>query len=367
MAPRARVEPGGFVATFPLVRMLVRAPGLWLWEGRDADDAPVLIQLAGLRAAASEAERIERVCYEHVLGAASRTLAADPEVGLRAHGFAGELGGRRIAFWVFDGSGRFGGGPKTELDLARLALTLARQLERAHHQRRTCPQLTEHALMLGRAPRVAGVPLVLASDWLCDRTLPSRLAPEEVVSKRATPRGDLWRLGQALRTLSEDLELAAAFERLLVSLTATDPLRRPARASEVAVALEALLAGQSAAADHGATASVAALDPERLAALLARASGDSTTVDTAAPLFVREDDRTAVGVVTLIPPIEAAPTALVRPEPVVVAVPAEENVELEREFFRREPPPANLPVKTPYWLTAAAGLLTGALAWIVLH
>lgn len=381
--PRARVGANGFVGAYTLVRELARAPGAWLHEGKNGDEQPVLIQIAGLKAAPSEAERIERSHYEHALTSATKALLDDPACEIVSHGAADEIGGRRILFWVLNWPAKFGASLGSWLDLAAVALAIARRIDQRHKLGSCLPQLSEHSILVAAdrtQSKVLGAPIFISSEWLCHRTIPTRFAPEEAISRRPSALGDLWRLGQALRTMGATFDdLPAPFEALLEKLEAIDPKKRPSRASEVIVELENLLAQDLPVVSSNTTVSFGALAPERFEALLVESSGDSTRVEPVTPIFeLIEHDRTRE-VVTLIPPQEISPTVVIRsvtpiiepvsPPPVSAAPISTPREESPEERWFQEPQAQQeetAPPRTYYWMTLAAGFVSGVLAWILL-
>jgi hypothetical protein len=379
---RAKLERGGYVGTFAIAREVARAPGAWLFEGRDSEDRSVLIHVARLQSPGSQVELIERTHYEHALTGVSMELVQGPKPPI-SHGSADEVGGRRVVYWVLPWPGAFGASVKSWVDLAEVGLTLARRLVDRHARGAHDPHLTEHTIVVAKdrsRSEVIGAPILLASKWLCHETIPSRLAPEESVHQIATVSGDLWRLGQALRTMSAAIdELPERLEALLLSLDAIDPKKRPPRASELCVELESILDEASSAPLPSATVNIEALAPDRLAELILESTGDSTRAEAAKPFADSiEDDRTKE-IVVLIPPTEILPTEIAAPIPIIVGVrlieePPPDPVKLELPELPRTksqppdalPPTAFVPPLTWYAIPMVIGLFSGAFAWVLL-
>jgi hypothetical protein len=337
---RARIIEGGRVGAYRIVRQIARAPGAWLFEGRAQEETPVLLQIARLKDAASDAELVERDHFQQTITAATAAALLDLEVCINEHGGAFELGGGRILYWVMPWSQAIRDlldgplAPKSALELTRIARSLLFRLVRRHALDKADPHLTEHVVYLEgreRTAAVAGAPIHLPALWLASDTIPARLAPEESLSERVTKEGDLWRLGQLLSAIASGIALPADFEGWLQSLRSVDPAGRPPRASQAMAELEALeesLIREASAENRSieqvsATVSLEALSIERFSELLLQAAGDSTTVEPTLPIeLFQTNDLTEIGVTTV--PVTAVPHGSIVEPPRVALEPTVE-------------------------------------------
>jgi hypothetical protein len=308
---------GGRVGAFPLIREVVRAPGIWLFETRHCD-APALLQIAVLRESASDAEQIARDHFERRLTAVTGSLLAEDPAALLAHGALDDPIGGRVLFWALPWIQRpLAAIPvRSAIDLAEIGLALSRRLARRHAQDRCDPHLTEGAVMIAAdrsSSWLLGLPLTFCSEWLSGEMPATRLAPEEALAGAPTPSGDLWRLGQTLAVLGAELPSEETPPRLgqLIDRLRSGEHRRLPRATEVVVELEATLAEAAipAAVAQG-TVRLEALPLERLDALLLHATADSTRYEAASPIpedALAVDDGRTIQAVTLAPPAPIAP------------------------------------------------------------
>lgn len=237
---------------YRLVRDPVSGPGAWLGEGRMANGTRVLVQLIALKPTSSPEARAARDAYERTITRDVATISAHGGTILLGQGHVDAEDGRRLLYWVMPWPVGFGGAealtrrPRSWTEVAAIGRAVAQRLAEAHAQDQSQPQLTEAALIFSadrRAARLSGLPIVIRSEWITPETLPTRLAPEEQAEGTATKRGDIWRLGQALRALGEPLgappiELAT----LLRAMVQDDPQRRLRRAADVAKELDVVAA-----------------------------------------------------------------------------------------------------------------------------
>ena len=221
------------IGPFEVMRTLTAAPGAILAEGRDAEGRRRLLQLIPLADAVPAEVRTRAE-------SAAALATAEVDVPMHGHGACDGPNGERILYWVLpwieDSA------PVVEEDvsahhrwLEKVARRLAEWLAARHRKGRT------HALLSAPLTRideqglvkVIGVPITLDPAWTAGRLQPPPWAPEELESRRATSAGDLWRLGEVIRTLSGRSGLPKALLGVVDRLCADQPRLRPRSADEV--------------------------------------------------------------------------------------------------------------------------------------
>jgi hypothetical protein len=229
------------------VRALVQAPGMILAEGRGELGEQALLQLVPLRPAADPEAAAAREDYVHMLARATALLNEAGEGAPFAHGFAPGPGGAGEAFWVLPwvegAEAARPEGPAVESAdaLAGAATALLERLRRRHEAGLLDPLLSPAALVLSGPGRleVLGLPLHLPADGLDAALPPAPAAPEEV--GEPTPKGDLWRAGQALLAVARGVPgVPAGLQAILQRLAAPDPAQRYGAPEQALLELEAL-------------------------------------------------------------------------------------------------------------------------------
>ncbi len=233
------------IGPYTVLREVARAPGARLVEAEGPGEARVLLQVVRLRAPADEADRVARQRYERGLGARTAALFDELDLEIRAQGGADLSDGTRWIYWARAWSGApVDAGALTSDDLVVVARDLLERLARRHGLGRTEPLLGEHTLWRAAGGRysVAGVPVGVDAAWMAPSEERPLRAPDEAADGDA--RGDLWRLGQALRALSAGREITPPLREVIDALgedlVATDSAIPRPRASSADVALRAL-------------------------------------------------------------------------------------------------------------------------------
>lgn len=243
--------------------LLVEAPGAWVFRAREASGRRALIQVAPL-APATDADTPPFSERLRLVEALTEQVGSDLEVDIEDHGFLPQPGRGGALFWRAPWTGAAERLGQTRLQSAEDLVTAASSLlERlvARHARGRIDPLLDAALVVPRTggADLVGIPVSLPTPWLASGFAPPPLAPEERATGEARSLGDLWRLGEALRTLSQGIKhRPEGFNGWLDQLTDPDPRHRVSSARE---ALEAL---RSFRDDDGSTATFSAPESEAL-------------------------------------------------------------------------------------------------------
>lgn len=279
------------VGPFDVIRGLVRAPGLWLVEARGPNGEAVLMQLVHIRAAHDERDALERRHVENRIAKATAALFVEMDLPILAHGGADREDQSRLLFWAMPwrpDAERIVGAAMYVKDvehLLRLGVDLALRLATRHVLGGFEPNICEHSVVVTEdGAELIGVPVHVDPKWLAAEMPTPRIAPEEVRDGRPTKSGDLWRLGHALIGLAPDFDgLPATLRDLIQRLASADPNRRPPRATDVIVELEAIHADLSPSEpplvpplDGAATGP---LDAQSIADMIASSIGADTRVE----------------------------------------------------------------------------------------
>lgn len=223
-----------------LEAVLIEAPGAWLYRGRDASGRRALIHVVPLCPAGPDLpERLR------IVAAATAQLGQDPEVKLEDHGYERELGPGGTLYWRLPWTGAAERLGQTEVgsesELVAAATSLLERLIARHARGRLDPLLHPHLIVprTGGADLV-GIPVALMPSWLAPELEAPPLAPEERTGEEARPPGDLWRLGEALHSLSQGVPRPDGFDAWLDRISDPDPGHRLSDANEALFELEAL-------------------------------------------------------------------------------------------------------------------------------
>jgi hypothetical protein len=241
------------VGPYDVLRPLVRGPGVFLAEARGPNQEATLLQMAALRATVGEADALARRHLERALALETAGLFADGAFEVMAHGGASRPDGVRVLFWALPWrpeAERLGNAPmfvEGSEHLVVLARSLAQHLARRHVTGGLEPLLTEHTVAI-RSDGAEGLaaPVSVPGEWLAPESRPPRRAPEEQRSGKLERTGDLWRLGHLLAALAHPFStVPQGVSRLIARLVDVEPARRPPRATEVVVELDAIHADLS--------------------------------------------------------------------------------------------------------------------------
>ena len=236
------------VGPYDVIRGVVRAPAAWLVEARGPSGEAVLLQLSQLRTADDETEIVQRINLERRVAKATAALFVESDLPILAHGGTDRDDGSRVLFWAMpwrsDVERLSTPGMYVEgtTHLLRIAVALTMRLATRHVLGGLEPLLHENMVVVSpEGADLVGVPVHVSSTWLAEQMPASHAAPEELPEGQPTKAGDLWRLGHTLIALAPDFDdLPQELRALLHALSATDPERRPARATEVLAELEAV-------------------------------------------------------------------------------------------------------------------------------
>lgn len=294
--------------------LLRRAAGT-VFYGARWRNTEVLVQTIRLKPVSSLAEHAERTYFEQTLATSSLEVHGR---SILAHGVVSEPDGHRTHYWAlpFEAGMTCPFQVRTVEELSSAGLSLARLLVESHACGQSEPLLSEGSIYGGRAARIAGVPVAVPPRWTAD-PLPWRLSPEEAATDRATPAGDLFRLGVTLAVAGEPLGDLGDLAPIIEALCHPDPKRRIPRASEAVVLLEALLS-----APCSSTTSADAAVPGYVCELLVETLGDSTRFEAVQPLEMEPHDQTQMTVTLMPPSAWEAPPDPTPPQEERPAVPA---------------------------------------------
>ena len=232
-------EVGGLV----LEALLAEAPGAWLYRARSEDGERALVQLVPLRRLRAE-DAADRRDLVRRLAQESARLAREGAYGLDAYALERLGDGLELYRWRL--RWREAAQAPSELGaVAELGDALDRLLSHVaqrHALGGVNPLLDARLIGAGpQGPEILGVPLTVPAHLRHRSVRAARVAPEEEPTGERTPSGDLWRLGQALKTLTAGRpDAPAGLEGWLARLAEPDPARRFATAEAAQDALRAL-------------------------------------------------------------------------------------------------------------------------------
>ncbi|MCA9554896.1 MAG: hypothetical protein KC933_33000, partial [Myxococcales bacterium] len=235
------------VGPYDVLRPLVQAPGVFLAEARGPNQEATLLQMAALRATVNDEDVLGRRYLERTLAQETAALFSDG-FEVMAHGGASRSDGVRVLFWALPWrpeAERLGSAPmfvEGSEHLVVLARSLAQHLARRHVVGALEPLLTEHTVVIHHDGAVPlAVPISVPGPWLAPESRPPRRAPEEQRTGKLERSGDLWRLGHLLAALAQPFStVPQGMSRLIARLMDIDPAKRPPRATEVVVELDAI-------------------------------------------------------------------------------------------------------------------------------
>lgn len=245
MVETSQPEQGtGSLGNFERGTPLTIAPGVRLCEGRwkvsGEGDTPVLLQLANLKPAETDADRAVRRDYVDKIASATENLARDPDMKLLSHGAFEEPDGGITLLWALPWSKeceQLRQGPakvSSSEELLSVARALTERMARRHSRGRLDPLLSAELIVMdGGEPKVIGFPIHLPAGWVREDTPDAPWAPEERNLQAPHEAGDQWRVGQALIAMAQGVQLKPDVEALLERMTDGYPNERYANAGEV--------------------------------------------------------------------------------------------------------------------------------------